>query len=74
MIAATNCPEQLDAALLRRFSRLVHVPLPDAKARHAMLRRALHNTRHALNEDDIERLVQQTELNFIRTKIINVFK
>eukprot|EP00747_Dinoflagellata_sp_TGD_P117168 gnl/TRDRNA2_/TRDRNA2_172550_c0_seq2.p1 gnl/TRDRNA2_/TRDRNA2_172550_c0~~gnl/TRDRNA2_/TRDRNA2_172550_c0_seq2.p1 ORF type:complete len:256 (-),score=39.23 gnl/TRDRNA2_/TRDRNA2_172550_c0_seq2:281-1048(-) len=43
VLAATNRPHVLDAALLRpgRFDRLVHVPLPDQPAREAIFRRQL---------------------------------
>lgn len=39
VLAATNRPDRLDAALLRpgRFDRLLYVPLPDAAARAAIL-------------------------------------
>ena len=42
MMAATNRPDILDAALLRpgRFDRQVVVPLPEAEDRRAILRRA----------------------------------
>ena len=36
-IGATNCPWDLDDALMRRLARRVHVPLPDAPARRALL-------------------------------------
>lgn len=35
-IAATNAPWRIDHAVLSRFGRVVHVPLPDAKARAAI--------------------------------------
>ena len=40
VVAATNRPDLLDAALLRpgRFDRLVYVPPPDTEARAAILR------------------------------------
>lgn len=39
VIAATNTPQNLDDALLRRFDKLVYIPLPDTNARCDMLRR-----------------------------------
>lgn len=53
VVAATNRPEDLDEALLRpgRFDRKVHVPLPDARGRRAILE--AHGRRtpvHAQNE------------------------
>jgi cell division protease FtsH len=38
VIAATNRPETLDPAILRRFDRQIYVPLPDARGHMAILK------------------------------------
>ena len=54
VVAATNRPDRVDAALLRpgRFDTLVHVSLPDGEARAAIL--AIH-TRHMPLATDFDR-------------------
>lgn len=49
VLAATNRPQALDAALTRpgRFDRLVHVPLPDAAAREQIFQGQLARMRLA---------------------------
>ena len=51
VVAATNRPDVVDAALLRpgRFDRLVHVTLPDAAARAQILH--IHTRRMPLAPD-----------------------
>ena len=39
VLAATNVPWALDPAVRRRFERRIHVPLPEAEARAALLPR-----------------------------------
>lgn len=39
VIAATNTPDQLDAAILRRFSRLVYIPLPSFDTRLSLFKK-----------------------------------
>ena len=60
IIAATNRPELLDAALLRsgRFDRIVNLPLPDKDARESIL--AVHTKNTPLSKN--------VDLNFISNK------
>ena len=60
IIAATNRPELLDAALLRsgRFDRIVNLPLPDKDARESIL--AVHTKNTPLSRN--------VDLNFISNK------
>lgn len=41
VIAATNCPWDIDSAVLRRFPRRIYVPLPDSTTRKALLKNLL---------------------------------
>jgi spastin len=58
-IGATNAPWLMDAAALSRFSRRVHVPLPDAEARRAVLEIHLTRKGHTLDLP-LDRLVAAT--------------
>lgn len=62
IIAATNRPDIIDAALLRpgRFDRLLYVPPPDKEARIQILK--IHTSKKPLAEDvKIDILASQTE-------------
>lgn len=61
VLACTNCPWDIDSAVLRRFPRRIFVPLPDAAARNALLRNLLkkagkHSIKKASREELVERL------------------
>ncbi len=59
-IGATNAPWLMDAAALSRFSRRIHVPLPDEDARRAILEIHLTKKGHRL-EFPVHRLIEATE-------------
>jgi len=43
ILGATNRPQDLDPAVLRRFERSYYIPPPDAAAREDVLRKLLQN-------------------------------
>jgi proteasome regulatory subunit len=62
IIAATNRPDILDAALLRpgRFDRFIQIPMPDDRARAVIFK--IHSRRMKLSDDvDFEELSALTE-------------
>lgn len=72
MLAATNRPDVLDAALLRpgRFDRQISIDLPDAKGREAILKVHLSKIKISTNLD-IKKLAAQTP-GFAGADIANV--
>ena len=55
LVACTNCPWDIDAAVMRRFPRRIYIPLPDYKARKALLKKLLAKAgKHSLSTADIK--------------------
>ncbi|MHA2067371.1 MAG: ATP-binding protein, partial [Candidatus Thorarchaeota archaeon] len=74
VLAATNRPDLIDRALLRkgRFDRWVYIPPPTAKGREAILQ--IYLDRMPLDKDvNIKKLVEATE-NFVGGDIENLCK
>ncbi len=60
LIACTNCPWDIDPAIMRRFPRRIYIPLPDSKARKALLKKLLVKAgKHDLSSTDIRAIVKR---------------
>jgi transitional endoplasmic reticulum ATPase len=62
IIAATNCPEKLDKALIRpgRFDKCIYIKTPDLKSRVAVLKAALKKT-PVSEHVNIEKIAEVTD-------------
>ena len=71
VLAATNRPQDLDEAALRRLTRRIYLPLPDDPARRAIIEYKLKDANHGLSEEEMVTLVGETQgyscadLNFV---------
>jgi SpoVK/Ycf46/Vps4 family AAA+-type ATPase len=62
VLACTNCPWDIDSAVLRRFPRRLLVPLPDKEARLGLIKNLLRKAgKHSLSSLDLQRVVQCTQ-------------
>jgi SpoVK/Ycf46/Vps4 family AAA+-type ATPase len=62
VIAATNCPWDIDDAVLRRFPRRIYVPLPDAITRKCLLLKLLDKAGdYQLKKSDISAIVKRLD-------------
>ncbi|XP_034663790.1 spastin isoform X2 [Drosophila subobscura] len=61
VLAATNRPQELDEAALRRFTKRVYVSLPDEQTRELLLNRLLQKQGSPLDTDALRRLAKITD-------------
>ena len=61
VIAATNCPWDIDTAMKRRLEKRVLIPLPDINARLVMFKLNLGKEHHLLTPNDFRHLAHLTE-------------
>jgi len=61
VMAATNRPQELDEAALRRFTKRVYVTLPDLQTRIMLLRRLLAKHNDPLMSEELNEMAVLTE-------------
>ncbi|XP_034940074.1 spastin isoform X2 [Chelonus insularis] len=61
VMAATNRPQELDEAALRRFTKRVYVTLPDLQTRITLLKRLLAKHNNPLSPEELKRTAVLTE-------------
>ena len=61
VLGATNRPWDIDNAMLSRFEKRVHVPLPDLKARAGIFKIHTEGMNSAVSEEDFIELAVRTE-------------
>merc|ERR1711972_778554 len=59
VIGATNLPDQLDEAVLRRFGKRIMVPLPDPDTRRGILRLLMSKQKTSLSDKDYDFVVER---------------
>ncbi|KAH7692454.1 Microtubule-severing ATPase protein [Dioscorea alata] len=61
VIGATNKPQEIDDAVLRRLVKRIYIPLPDHNVRRLLLKNQLKGQAFSLPGGDLELLVKETE-------------
>ncbi|KAG0359766.1 hypothetical protein BGZ54_009844 [Gamsiella multidivaricata] len=63
LLTATNRPEVIDSAILRpgRLDQIVHIPVPDHKTRHSILRGYTAKMPLNISSDEMQELAANTE-------------
>jgi len=61
VLAATNCPWQIDDAARRRFVLRQYIPLPESETRRVQFISLLSKQPHTLAEKQLDELVAMTE-------------
>ncbi|XP_073338605.1 spastin-like [Pagrus major] len=60
VMGATNRPQELDEAVLRRFAKRVYVALPDAETRFTLLKNLLEKQGNPLSKNELSSLAKST--------------
>ncbi|CAH1262385.1 SPAST [Branchiostoma lanceolatum] len=61
VMGATNRPQELDDAVLRRFAKRVYVQLPELETRVVIMSRLLRKHHHPLSQKELQNLARQTD-------------
>lgn len=60
LIGATNMPQELDDAVIRRLTKRLYIPLPEASARLQLLKNLLRLNENTLTEEDLKKITNAT--------------
>ncbi|CAI5747367.1 unnamed protein product [Peronospora destructor] len=61
VMGATNLPQELDEAIIRRLEKRIYVPLPNASSREGLIRHLLADQKILLSSKAIKYIVKSTE-------------
>jgi spastin len=61
VMGATNLPHELDEAALRRFTKRIHVSMPDPPARSALIARLLQKVESSMSAADLKQIVARSK-------------
>ncbi|KAK1948324.1 Spastin [Phytophthora citrophthora] len=61
IMGATNLPQELDEAIVRRLEKRIYVPLPDSSSREGLVLHLLGSQKFSLSSKDIKNIVKATE-------------
>jgi len=61
VIAATNLPQQIDDAVLRRFGKRIPVPMPDATTRKHVILKLVEDSPTEMSQDELNAIVYYTD-------------
>ena len=73
VIGATNRPQDIDDAVLRRFPKRIFIDMPEFLDRKEMLSQFIKNERHVLSPEDFDMLAKATE-GFSGSDLFNLAK
>jgi SpoVK/Ycf46/Vps4 family AAA+-type ATPase len=62
VLAATNLPQEIDPAAMRRFPYRIHIRLPDDHTRFRVLGKLLEGVRHNMSSRDLADVAKKTHL------------
>lgn len=61
LLAATNCPWEIDPAFLRRFQKRIYIGLPGLEEREALFQLHLTGLRHTIKPEELRQIANETE-------------
>ncbi|KAF1335533.1 Spastin and fidgetin-like protein, partial [Globisporangium splendens] len=61
VMGATNLPQELDEAIIRRLEKRIYVPLPDETSRETLIRHLIGSQKYAISSREMASIVEATD-------------